>query len=157
MIVIVDGIDRVGKTILCNTLAEHGYNKIKGQLNISHMFQDKAMFYASQEVGMLEVMKQTTKVNFVVDRFHWSEYVYGKHVRGYKSKYTEQIEYILETTEGVKIILVCPIDILRSSKEHGLDLSGYQKDFERLYEDSHLDKFKCTYDTLTDACKWAIN
>ena len=50
-----------------------------------------------------------------------------------------------------------PTDIESSSKQHGKDLSKHAKIFEAVFDDSKIKKFKCDYNTLSDAVRWAIN
>lgn len=148
MIIIVEGIDRVGKTTLCNMLSE--------KLNIP-IFKDSNIDSERDQVLQLEKMHsiisymETVGENDVIfDRFNWSEYVYGLADRDYMS--LEMLSSIQErlTHLGALFILVYPTDLERSEKEHGSQLSFHQYMFEKLF-DSFVDRAEvipCDYNTF---------
>lgn len=156
--IIVEGIDRVGKTTLVNLLKEKTGLPV---LDDSYLYETKDM----RKDKRVNVEKIKTIVNFardvsdkfVVDRLHWSEMIYGYCDRGY-----DNVVPVLDVEDelvkvGAKIILVVPTDIESSSKQHGKDLSKHAELFEALFDDSKMKKFRCDYNTLSDAVRWVMN
>lgn len=156
--IIVEGIDRVGKTTLVNLLKEKTGWPV---LDDSYLYETKDM----RKDKRVNVEKIKTIVNFardvsdkfIVDRLHWSEMIYGYCDRGY-----DNVVPVLDVEDelikvGAKIILVVPTDIESSSKQHGKDLSKHAEIFEAVFDDSKMKKFRCDYNTLSDAVRWVMN
>lgn len=156
--IIVEGIDRVGKTTLVNLLKEKTGLPVLDDL---YLYETKDM----RKDKRVNVEKIKTIVNFardvsdkfIVDRLHWSEMIYGYCDRGY-----DNVVPVLDVEDelvkvGAKIILVVPTDIESSSKQHGKDLSKHAELFEAVFDDSKMKKFKCDYNTLSDAVRWVMN
>lgn len=156
--IIVEGIDRVGKTTLVNLLKEKTGWPV---LDDSYLYETEDM----RKDKRVNVEKIKTIVNFardvsdkfIVDRLHWSEMIYGYCDRGY-----DNVVPVLDVEDelvkvGAKIILVVPTDIESSSKQHGKDLSKHAKIFEAVFDDSKMKKFRCNYNTLSDAVRWVMN
>ena len=156
--IIVEGIDRVGKTTLVNLLKEKTGWPV---LDDSYLYETEDM----RKDKRVNVEKIKTIVNFardvsdkfIVDRLHWSEMIYGYCDRGY-----DNVVPVLDIEDelvkvGAKIILVVPTDIESSSKQHGKDLSKHVKIFEAVFDDSKMKKFRCDYNTLSDAVRWVMN
>ena len=156
--IIVEGIDRVGKTTLVNLLKEKTGWPV---LDDSYLYETKDM----RKDKRVNVEKIKTIVNFardvsdkfIVDRLHWSEMIYGYCDRGY-----DNVVPVLDIEDelikvGAKIILVVPTDIESSSKQHGKDLSKHAEIFEAVFDDSKMKKFRCDYNTLSDAVRWVMN
>ena len=155
--IIVEGIDRVGKTTLVNLLKESTNMPV---LNDTYLYETSNM----REDKRVNVEKIKTIVNFardvsdkfIVDRLHWSEMIYGYCDRKYDNAVS-----VLDIEEeliklGAKVILVVPTDLEESSRQHGNDLSKHARLFEVVFEDSKMKKFKCDYNTLSDAVRWVI-
>lgn len=156
--IIVEGIDRVGKTTLVNLLKEKTGWPV---LDDSYLYETEDM----RKDKRVNVEKIKTIVNFardvsdkfIVDRLHWSEMIYGYCDRGY-----DNVVPVLDIEDelvkvGAKIILVVPTDIKSSSKQHGKDLSKHAELFEAVFDDSKMKKFRCDYNTLSDAVRWVMN
>ena len=82
MIIVVEGIDRVGKTTLCNKIKEMtGYEIFKHSGN----FDYKRMDNDNETDKMLQVLKiaEIGKANIIFDRFHFSDFCYGTIERDY--------------------------------------------------------------------------
>ena len=155
--IIVEGIDRVGKTTLVNLLRDKTNMPV---LNDTYLYDTADM----RKDKRVNVEKIKTIVNFardvndkfIVDRLHWSEMIYGCCDRKYNN-----VIPVLDIEEelvklGAKIILVVPTDVVSSSKQHGEDLSKHAKLFDAVFDGSKIDKFKCDYNTLSDAVRWVI-
>lgn len=89
MIIIVEGIDRVGKTTLCEIIEE----RYKDILDIRR-FKDNTRYAHGHYNMMVNTEKNNTVVslieagiikNIILDRFHITEFVYGAIERAYKN------------------------------------------------------------------------
>lgn len=155
--IIVEGIDRVGKTTLVNLLKEKTGMPV---LNDTYLYEERNM----RRDKRVNIEKVKTIVNFarqvsdkfIVDRLHWTEMIYGYCDRGYDNV-VPVLDIEKELIElGTKIILVVPTDLEESSRQHGNDLSKHARIFEVIFENSNMNKFKCDYNTLNDAVRWVI-
>lgn len=156
MIIIVEGIDRVGKTTLVNRIhmetnypvyrhvGDRDFTKVQNEVETDKFLQ------------LIEMCK-ITHSTVIFDRFHWSDFVYGSVQRHYDFttalKNKDKIESVLKE-QGAIIILVCPTDIERSSYEHGIDLHRHEHLFQFAFSESKIDKFICTYETINEAALW---
>lgn len=144
MIILVEGIDRVGKTTLCKILSDRFGFPIS---------KDDTRYYGSHNNVDINTEKDNTFVNLIeqgcidnviFDRFHLTEYVYSYIERGVKNDAMIDIDNRLSKLD-VLLIFVLPVDIKWSSREHGSDLTKHQKLFEKMYEQSKLNKYRCTF------------
>lgn len=159
MIVIVEGIDRVGKTTLCNMLKDKlGFKIYKHKndnFNYSKMDNDNE---TDKMLQLLDLYEQIgSDVNIVFDRFHWSDFVYGKIERKYDEvKAINNLKIIEKKLKEVNaiIIFVEPTNINRSSNEHGKSLLLYNYEMEGCFERSDLSKIKTNYNDLNDVVEF---
>lgn len=156
MIIIVEGIDRVGKTTLCNMLHKEinlPIYKHVGEFKYNDANNDN---WTDNLLQMLEICRLTHSF-MIFDRFHLSDYIYGVLQRNYDIKKAKHnfllIEKFLEkVSRNVILILVLPTNIEKSSKEHGKDLSKHEEMFEELFRQSKIkNKYRVTYNTLSEA------
>lgn len=155
MLLIVEGIDRVGKTTLCKKLEEQlGFIVYKDPRFIdlnkenrdvaSKVMADKmlSILYAIETLGMNK--------NIVLDRFHWTELVYGLVERNYKIKQIEMFKQIDKKAYelNAKLLYVEPIDIERSNKEHEKNLSTHNFFFNRIKRLSSLPIKELNYNEI---------
>ena len=84
MIVVVEGIDRVGKTTLVNSLKKQGFVDMKDEFIIDKSFvsnfPDYSLGKCDSFVAIAKKLNSEGK-NVVIDRLHFTELVYGKTVR----------------------------------------------------------------------------
>ena len=160
MIIIVEGIDRVGKTTLAN--------KLDTELGIDVLKMDRAggnnsSTYDSAYKNFIRMMTLVEFWNWngfdqdiVIDRFHWTEAVYSKVDRN-NDKPLELMKVVensmLLHRNKYVIVQVQPTDIERSSSEHGSDLSEHEALFDKLYEQSDLQKIRCKYGSIDKVVK----
>ena len=102
MIVIVEGIDRVGKTTLCEKLKERGFILLKdGGLEL--FTEDKKEVQANASLAKIDstlrFIEQMDKQGFnvVVDRLHLTEIVYG--IKDHRSRVDSQADKRLKGSE----------------------------------------------------------
>lgn len=148
MIIIVEGIDRVGKTTLCKKLSK----KFNIQIFKNEKFLGKYIG-ADTEIELInEIINfvKTLNVNVIFDRLHLSEYVYGKMERDYENETVFDLENkMIKSFDDLFLILVVPTNIDKSSLEHGKDLKPYNKEFISVFEKSNIkNKFICNYNEL---------
>lgn len=151
MIIVVEGIDRVGKTTLCSKLSKN--------LNIP-VFKHKAEKF---DYSKMDNENETDKIllaldlcdllkkDIIFDRLHWSDYVYGNLERNYDSyKSASNIEIIENKLKNMETIIVYikPTDLEESSRQHGKDLFKYDKLMDLCYNMCKLKKIKCNYSSI---------
>lgn len=156
MIIIVEGIDRVGKTTLCEKLHSSlnipVYKHI-GPFKYTKMDNDNETDQLLQLLQMCKLQK-----NFVIfDRLHLTDYVYGIIERNYNVIKAEENfklldDFIKDNFSDAVLLLVLPTDINKSSEKHGKDLINHNNGFYDLFKKSNIEyKYKCTYNTLDEA------
>jgi thymidylate kinase len=155
MLIIVEGIDRVGKTTLCEKLSKH--------FNIPIMKDSCVPGLGKFNNPDINVEKMQTIINFIKqvdvtiisDRFHWTELIYGALNKGYVNERVSIIEeqlVELSKKNQVAIVLVEPTNIEKSSNEHGCDLSRHNELFMDIFEETEIQhKFKCNYFQIDQA------
>lgn len=144
MIIVVEGIDRVGKTTLCKKLSEKtGYPIFKNQ----PVFREREQSTEIELMNQLVSIAEYTAVDMILDRFHLSEFVYGYINRGYVNGSVMSIDERLSKL-GAWLIVVSPTDVKRSSDEHGSSLMEHEKLMNTMFLASKMKKIKCDYFTL---------
>lgn len=155
MVIILEGIDRVGKTTLAAKIAEEINGKIFKAERVEGMLctvnENNAISYGYC-MGQVQLFNNTYATScskhIIIDRFHWTEYVYTKLQRDkdLDEYYLNSIEKeMLKCKDGYIIIQMMPIDINVCSRMHGSDLSNHQKLFNWVFDNSKLNKYRCTY------------
>lgn len=140
MIIVVEGIDRAGKSTFCKRLSKKtgipvfkedvdikGMSEVYGGETIRHIMCEKMK-------SILNVLK-ATKQDMILDRFHLSEWVYGYIER--KAIDCTEISEIDEMLYemGAIIVIIHPsgkYGLRDCSKKHGKDLSQYEEMFQRV-------------------------
>ena len=159
MIIIVEGIDRVGKTTLVNKLHEMtGFPVYKNntEFKLENMDNENE---TDKMIKMLQIC-EFSRANIIFDRFHWTDAVYGTVHRGYDfdraRENVKRIDEILSRMEAI-VILVEPTDVFASSKEHGESLLVHDGLFKGLFHDCMIhDKCMCDYHSIESTAKWAF-
>lgn len=140
MIIIVEGIDRVGKTTLCEKLSK--------ELGFS-IFKDKWRGPTNDQLAIKEKFNTLLNViatydNIIIDRFHLTELVYNSF-RGDDFEDYSVIDKLLSQRPTL-LILVQSEDIEESSRQHGRDLFGHELMFRALFLGTNIEsKKKLTY------------
>lgn len=150
-LIIVEGIDRVGKTTLCQILSNQFNVPIFKEYPFYDGFERKIMVEKMDTV--LNVLK-TTNSHLIADRFHLSEFVYGKVERliPYSASTINALEAKMNELNTI-LIYVRPTSLERSESEDGRKLSRHLNMFEMFYSKSKIaHKLSCDYDSLADVC-----
>lgn len=152
-IVIIDGIDRVGKTTLALLLEEKLNAKIfKDAMVTGELSKDMVTEKIATVTNMLTLWPKNDII--IIDRFHISELVYGMLDRNYVNEYMVEIDKKLARMDAI-YIWVKPNDIKWSSEQHGKDLSMHDKWFGSYFNQTAISKkFCCDYTTLGIAVEW---
>lgn len=152
MVIIFEGIDRVGKTTLANKISkELGIKVYKKERECGNSGLINNYNYAinyGNALGHVQLWNSNVFEgnNIIVDRFHWTEYVYSYFDRNYTNNYMISIENeMLKHRENYIMVLVQPTDLKKSEEEHGSSLELHNDMFNNLYEYTSLQKIKCKY------------
>ena len=130
-IVIVEGVDRSGKTTVANALSK--------ALNVP-VFRNKEFFGGAEgqwrdscseieKINLMVNMVETLDADVIFDRLHLSEFVYGLVEREYVNGSIWEIDERLSSL-GAIVVHVKPYDLDSSSLLHGKDLSEHEELFE---------------------------
>lgn len=142
-IIIVEGVDRTGKTTLCNMLKDRLNVDIYKRPSDGFDFTRLRCGGVGHETCQLLSHLRKTGQSIIFDRLHLSEYVYGKLNRAYDEddniNWFNAMECFMRGLD-VTLLLVLPHDVDWSSAQHGSDLRPYVEEFERIFEKSKIGK-----------------
>ena len=153
-IIIVEGIDRVGKTTLCDRLSKELQIEIqqrpKGDGTYDFSKLELGDVYAEEAYMLSQFRKE--KKSVILDRFHLSEYIFGEYLRKYDRvnsiRFFNFVDYMAMKANAI-LICVKPTSLQRSSEEDGKDLSAMQASFETIFRGSIIrNKYTASYDTF---------
>lgn len=176
MFVIVEGIDRVGKTTLCNRLENNGFIILKdafGQVKATNEKQQKLLatdssVFPAYSLGKLDTAVQYIKAlcdkgyNIVVDRLHLTEMVYGFYDRPSMPliERVKILDRMIDEMFGTQamLVLVKPTDIEAASERAERDLSSHAEYFEVLFNESCIPRrIETDFYHLDDAVKEIVS
>lgn len=156
MIIIVEGIDRVGKTTLCNKLSKELrmpiYKHNNEQFSYSRMDNDNETDKMLQLIDLYSILDG----DLIFDRFHISDLVYGIMLRNYSMQSAsrncklidDRLSKLRFKQEAI-LILVKPTNVEKSSHEHGADLSKYDRLMQIAFDMSSIEmKYICDYNSI---------
>lgn len=158
-IIVVDGIDRVGKTTIANKIRVESeldpfkkfkmYKHDESFVSYDKMDTDNE----ADKMAQLLTMADMFNCNVLFDRFHLSDFVYGVVGRGYKFsdayRNMRAIDKMLADMNSV-LVYVKPVDLKRSSDEHGSSLEMHHRLMEAAFEDSFMNKIAVDYNVVED-------
>ena len=159
MIIIIEGIDRVGKTTLANKLSSELNIPIfkKDRIGKNNIDYNSTAFNYGNAAGIVDIWNwKDFKQDMIVDRFHWTESVYGQVERGLnESRYYMGLieERMLLRKNKYLMIYMRPTSIERSSEEHGKDLSEHLKRFDELATNTQLNLIVGDYNQIDEIIK----
>jgi len=158
MVIVVEGIDRVGKSTLVNLLNKRtGYKVFKKDREYvnglgSYSKDVDAFINYGTIISNIHAINNGYMDNIIFDRFQWTEAVYGYIDRKNKSSY-----YLMKKAEKKMLydkwlmVYVRPTDIKRSSAEHGKDLSAHLGMYENMVNETELQCVICDFNSLVEA------
>lgn len=141
MVIIVEGIDRVGKTTLVEKICRvTGYERFRDDFR--YMTDENP--YGNIQVNtekintLMNLIEQGLVDNVVLDRFHFTEDVYGLYDRDYNNSSMVNVDERLGKLNNVLLVWVQATDVRRSSLEHGRDLSWHENYMRALFDLSRI-------------------
>ena len=153
MIVILEGLERTGKSTIAEILENNfGFIRFKDHNHLRFMDLKSIANRLDSTLSMLVSLDKAGK-NIVLDRFHISELIYGTNDRGYRDYDFEHIYYIDEVLShlNTKLYLLernvnneYAEAFPRKVNESGL--LEYQKKFRYAFDKSYIEN-KCIYNT----------
>ena len=144
-IIVVEGIDRVGKTTLVKRIVkEFGYSEFVQLNNADKKKERKLEIEIERMYSILSVLALIKNDYIILDRYHLSEMVYGIVDRRYYNIEVENVDRILSKLNSF-LVYVEPEDIKWSSKQHGSSLLDHDRFFKLFYEKSKMNKAKCSF------------
>lgn len=147
MIIVVEGINGVGKTRFCERLHDKTGIPVYRELIDVSLWRYKhgeeiREIMVEKMCSILEILR-ITESDIIFDTFHLTEWVYGWMDRDATTRSgIRGIDHLLKEM-GAKIILMHPIDIDQINKEYGRDLTEHENMFSRCK--SKCDIINCTY------------
>lgn len=154
MIIIVEGIDRVGKSTLCEMLSKEFNIPVYKHIGDFEYFKMNNDNETDKFLQILQICKLTDS-DIIFDRFHLTDNVYGIIERYYNitraNKNFTIVDDFISEMQDVFLIYVLPINIEKSSEEHGKDLTIYNDILYRLFKKSKIkNKYRVTYNTMQE-------
>ena len=159
MIVVIEGIDRVGKTTLAKKLVKEGFVYLKDEFILHKKFfsnfNDYSLGKCDSFISIIKKLSNEGK-NIVVDRLHLTEMVYGKVKRG-STNLAGCFALDMELANlGAYLCLVEPADISISNELAGEDQTEMNELFKHYYNLSSMGKISCDYNTLENAAGYFL-
>ena len=162
MIVVVEGIDRVGKTTLVNKLVAGGFIDMKDYfvINKADCIDNFADYSAGKCESFVIMAKQLSDkgMNVVIDRLHLTEMVYGTVNRCGNTNEMAclSVDLMLEEA-GALLCLVEPGDIELSNKLAGVNQEKHAQLFDHYYNLTSITrKMCCDYENITKAANYIL-
>lgn len=157
MIVIVEGIDRVGKTTLCEKLQERGFVILKDGIDFLKDYKatkSEASLASASKIDttfrfILQLHHQG--VNVVVDRCHLTEIVYGVCTRkNCDSDLVREFEEGFAAVAGADalLVLVEPTNVDEACERAQEDLRAHDRAFKKVYSNSAMFKMRTSFNEL---------
>lgn len=162
MIVVVEGIDKVGKTTLAKKLEDAGFIYLKDKFMVHReavkSFPDYSLGKCESFLKVAEDLHSKGK-NVVIDRLHLTEIVYGAAERGYWDDNKAgcfAIDMLLANL-GAILCYIEPSNIKLSNELHGSPQEKKSELFEHVYRLSSMKKIKCNYETIDETVLTLLN
>lgn len=159
MIVVVEGIDRVGKTTLVNKLVDAGFVSLKDEFMLRKKsftnFPDYSLGKCDSFLAIIKKLNEEGK-NVVVDRLHLTELVYGRVIRQkVNSDGCFEIDQQLAKM-GAVLCYVKPNDIALSNEQAGMDQTALSEMFDYCVSLSSMRKITCDYLGIDEAVSYIL-
>ena len=145
MIVILEGLERTGKTTLAKIFEEKGFINFKDHNHLRNFSVESIAERLDSTLSTLIALDKKG-INIVLDRFHTSEFVYSTLNRGNNFSLFNHIWYIDEVLSHLNtklIYLTREVDeqYLEDYPKHtnGFTIDGLQKEFEYRVDKSYIE------------------
>ena len=161
MIVLVEGIDRVGKTSLARRLEASGFIYLKDEFvlgsNFVENFDDYSVGKCDSFVALVKQFDREGK-DIVIDRLHITELVYGNELR--KGLVNESACWYLDmvlANLGAYLVHVKPSDIDLSNKLSGEVQNKRASMFDFYIKMSSMTKIETTYENIENTVQYLLS
>lgn len=153
MIVVVEGIDRVGKTTLVNKFVKAGFINIKDKFTIHEFVKSFDDYSVGKCESFVEVAQQLDERGFdvVIDRLHLTELAYGRIKRDCVNESAVWAIDMMLSNIGAKLCHVKPSDINLSNELAECDQTELYEYLKFGFKMSSMSKLECDYNTLDRA------
>ena len=155
LIVVVEGLERTGKTTLCKEFEERGFVYFKDFNRINKHLCSGMESRLDTTLTFLQNLSENG-VNVVVDRLHLSEYAYGKIFR---KGYSANVDYIDNAISKLNSVLIyCKDNDFEEYKNRMLlkytpeQVKKLSEEFEYYFDKSEI-KNKFVYE-FTECCSF---
>ena len=145
MIVILEGLERTGKTTLAKVFEKHGFVNFKDHNHLRDFSVENIAERLDSTLSTLVALDKKG-INIVLDRFHISEYVYSTLKRKNCSSLFDHIWYIDEVLSHLNTKLIYLTrkvndQYLKDYPEHtnGFTIGTLQKEFEYRIDKSYIE------------------
>lgn len=145
MIVILEGVNKTGKSTIANYLTTN--ESFKQYFDRDFIFDP---YYSDSEKQLMIKSKIFTQANMctcfdedanvLFDRAHLSEVVYGDMYRHYKTNYQHEVELILNKSNV--LLVLCTDNVKGINKRNDCDMQDYIDRMEDAYDKSIIPKMR---------------
>jgi thymidylate kinase len=151
MIIIVEGVDRVGKSTLCEMLSKELHMKVfHDNYKAPYIKLESSVCKTDEIVNQIIDMKFEQILQWaalcgdvIIDRCHLTEYAYNLQ-RGYEFGIRDIDKALAK--QDIHLVLVLSEDIKESSKQHGSDLAVTEAIMKALFHGSKIpNKYQTRY------------
>lgn len=160
MIVVIEGIDRIGKTTLAKKLEKAGFIYLKDEFVLQSKFfsnfDDYSLGKCDSFVAVAKRLHEEGK-NVVIDRLHITELVYGKVKRGTVNQagcFAIDMEL---ANLGAILCLMEPSDIELSNKLANDDQTEMNELFKHYGKLSSMYVTGCNYELIDKTVEWILS
>ena len=159
MIVVVEGIDRVGKTTLVKKLVQAGFIEMKDEFVLKHQcfknFSDYSLGKCDSFVAIAKKLNDEGK-NVVIDRLHITEMVYGSSLRK-ETRLEGCLALDMELANiGAILCYIRPANLRLSNELAGVDQTERNDLFEHYVKMSSMRKIIGDFDSLNALAKHIV-
>lgn len=139
LIVIVEGINKTGKSTVCDILSHKFAAPIFKDMSLVNSMISDIQTYSRGGIyaltNMFGILSRLDNISLIVDRFHLTEAAYGKVFRKYDIDYFADIDSRLASNKNVLLILMTD-SIEKINERHGFrhdktDIYNCMNDFYR--------------------------
>ena len=135
MIVILEGLERTGKSTIAEIL-ETKYNFVSFK-DHNHLMEMDCSSIANRLDATLSMIVALDKAgkNVVLDRFHISELIYGTYYRGYNRTNFQHVRYIDEVLSHLNTKLILLERTVDEKYKEVFPHSGHEKEIDMMQKD----------------------
>lgn len=135
MIVILEGLERTGKSTIAEILENNfGFIRFKDHNHLMEMDSSSISNRLDATLSMIVALDKAGK-NVVLDRFHISELIYGTYYRGYNRENFQHVRYIDEVLSHLNTKLILLERTVDEKYKEVFPHSGHEKEIDMMQKD----------------------